>query len=114
MFTVDKALEPLVHHLEKRYPGVRIVWAHLQNTDDGAVQNIRFRGTQADLKKHGLLSDDMLQRRREYGYTALGDDFVICEDSESQPGFTDLCVFTRARPSEHGRGGWSKARRLLG
>jgi hypothetical protein len=111
---IDCALGPLVEKLRARYPGVHIVEAHMSTLDDGAIQQcIRYCAPLEMLKHYGLLTEEMLRKKR--GPTSLGEGFHLCEglDYLSLPGCWDLSAWTATRPRERPRIGTTEAQRIL-
>jgi hypothetical protein len=112
---VDRTLAPLVAQLRARYPGVRIVWAHMWPTHDGALQQvIRYQAPIKRLQALGLVTRSMI-RVTLGGCTSIGDGFHLCEelDSNSRPGQWDLSIMTGAYPRETKRFSVLPARSLL-
>lgn len=117
-------LEPLVERLRKRYPGVRIVEAHMNRHGDGWFQqNITYQAPVDDLKRSGILTAEMvgkirdkdLQNRYAHGETRLGDGFSMSQGlyCYSMPECWDLNIYTGSTPREKYRGGTGAARGVL-
>ncbi|HET7598294.1 MAG TPA: hypothetical protein VFK15_15295 [Burkholderiales bacterium] len=104
----DGALQPLVQQLRAKYAPVRVIEAKITRWDDGFLQQIvRYRATLAELKRAGLVTEDMLARRRPQsacGETAIGDSFHLSEcgvDERGEPSWDlDLCTESVPRHQE--------------
>jgi hypothetical protein len=100
---IDEALRPLVDALRRRYPGVRIVEARYSRNHWGTLQQcVRYQAPLGLLRHVGLVTEDMLERRRgpRRHVTELGDGFHLCEqlDQASRPGYHELFIITGAAP----------------
>jgi hypothetical protein len=98
----DSALRPLVARLRARYPGVTVVEARRTEWDDGFVQQIvRYRATLSELKRCGLVTEEMLTRRNAVsacGETSLGDGFHLSRCAGDARGEWELDVSTESAP----------------
>ncbi|MGQ0751776.1 MAG: hypothetical protein ACT4PS_14680 [Betaproteobacteria bacterium] len=100
----DGVLRPLVERLRARYPRIRIVEARRTEWDDGFVQQIvRYRATLSELKRCGLVTEEMLKRRNAVsacGETSLGDGFHLsrCASDASSRSEWELDVSTESAP----------------
>lgn len=101
---MDGALRPLVERLRARYPRVRVVEARRTEWDDGFVQQIvRYRATLSELKRCGLVTEEMLTHRSAVsacGETSLGDGFHLsrCAGEVSSGSEWELDVSTESVP----------------
>lgn len=101
---VDRALRPLVEQLRARYPRVRIVEARRTVWDDGFLQQIvRYRAPFEELKRCGLVTEEMLRERKALsatGETTLGDGFHLseCVGENAAEGCWELDVSTESVP----------------
>jgi hypothetical protein len=101
---IDGALRPLVGQLRARYPNVRVIEARRTEWDDGFLQQIvRYRATLAELKKCGLVTEEMLKGRNAVsacGETTLGDGYQLseCIGHGSSRGYWELDVSTESAP----------------
>jgi len=94
---IDSALRPLVARLRARYPSVTVVEARRTEWDDGFVQQIvRYRATLAELKRCGLVTEEMLTRRNAVsacGETSLGDGFHLSRCAGDARGEWELALY---------------------
>jgi hypothetical protein len=103
---IDRALRPLVAYLRARYPRVRIVDARMTKWEDGFLQqSIRYQAPLAELKRCGLVTEEMLRQRKRRsacGETSIGDAFHLCEvvDAESKQECWDLDMCTESVPRD--------------
>lgn len=101
---IDRTLRPLVEKLRAQYPQVRVVEAKLTRWDDGFLQQIvRYRAPLRELKRYGLVTDEMLRQRKSQsacGETSIGDGFHLseCGAAESTEGCWELDVCTESVP----------------
>jgi hypothetical protein len=99
---IDSALRPLVARLRARYPSVTVVEARRTEWDDGFVQQIvRYRATLAELRRCGLVTEEMLTRRNAVsacGETSLGDGFHLSRCAGDARGEWELDVSTESAP----------------
>jgi hypothetical protein len=117
-----RPLPELAARIQERYPGVRVIEAHIAELCDGTMrQMLRYQAPLATLKAHGLVTDDMLEYarrndgRRRRPRPASGDGFVLYErlDARSVAECWELLVFTDATAPDEKRICLRDARRLL-
>lgn len=122
---IQPAFREVAHQLQRRYPGVRIVWAMSSTCGDGTFQQaIRYQAPIAVLKRLGLVTNGMLRGKgrgvsplsvRFMAATSVGDGYSVTRslDSESRKGCWDLCIYTGLVPRERPKFAVAEAARLL-
>ena len=118
---IDPGLIALAAAVRARYPGVRIVEAHMTRQAGGELQQlIRYQAPLSTLEAHGLVTDVMYSDTvapRRGGSPTLpnGDGYHLCAalDQQSVLGCWDLSVFTGATPRERPRIAVNEARKIL-